>query len=226
MTSLYLASLAFGGLLIGVSVLMGGGEVDGDHDLGLDGDHDLGLDGDHDLGFDGDVDVDVDGDAHVGGALAHAGEAVGADAAIWMPFLSLRFWTFATAAFGMIGLPLSLLMSSAVATAAFAGVGGITIGWGAAWSFRYLAQKPVSGETTTLRYVGQEAKVVLPIRPGAQGTIALQTYQGRLDLTAVSNDGRSLDVGDTVLIASMSGGVANVTRLVPGRRAISEGTSV
>jgi hypothetical protein len=226
MTSLYLASLAFGGLLIGVSVLLGGGDLDGDGDLGLEGDLDL----DGDLDFDGELDldgdVDLDGDGPIGEALATAGDSVGADAAIWMPFLSLRFWTFATAAFGMIGLLLSFVMSSAVATAGFAGLGGMSIGWGAAWSFRHLAQKPVSGETTTLRYVGQEAKVVLSIRPGAQGKIALQTYQGRLDLTAVSNDGRSLDVGDTVLIASMSHGVANVTRLTPGPRPIAEGTQV
>ncbi|MCO4747283.1 MAG: hypothetical protein KC912_20965 [Proteobacteria bacterium] len=221
MTSLYLASFLFGGVLIGASVLLGGGEdldVDGDFDV----DGDLDLDGDLDMDVDGDLDIDGDIDADHGGALAHvgdtmleAGDTVGPDAAVWMPFMSMRFWTFGTAAFGLVGLILSVLISSAALTGAFAAIGGITGGWSAAYAFRVLATKSVSGETTTKRFVGQEAKVVLPIRPGKQGRIALQTYQGRLDMLAQTQDEHELALGEAVLIASIRDGVANVTRLRP-----------
>lgn len=228
MTSLYLASFLFGGVLIGASVLLGGGEdLDVDGDFDVDGDVDLDVAADVDIDVDGDLDLDAD--AGHGGALDHigdhaleVGDTVGADAALWMPFLSMRFWTFGTTAFGLVGLILSMALSSALLTGAFAAVGGVVSGWGAAWAFRVLATEPVSGETTTKRYIGQEAKVTLPIRPGARGKIALETYQGRLDLLAQTMDGHELGVGDRVLIASIKDGVADVTRLMPSAHALSE----
>lgn len=218
MFSLYLASFLFGGVLIGASILLGGDDLDAD------GDFDLDVDADIDVDVDIDADLDIDAD-HGGGFGDHAlevGDTVGADAAVWLPFLSMRFWTFGTTGFGMVGLLLSFVMSSALLTAAFASVGGLATGWGAAWAFKVLATDSVSGETTTRRFVGQEAKVTLPIRPGARGKIVLDTYSGRLDLVAQTGDGHDLNVGDRVLIASIQDGVADVTRLMPTHHALSE----
>ena len=208
MLSLYVGALVFGGILIGASVVLGGdgGDMDVDGDIAMDAD--LDADGLADL-------VDVDG---ADNALAD----VGPDAALWMPFLSMRFWTFGLAAFGLTGTLLSAVLSSGLVTAGFAAVSGISAGWGAAWSFRVLATKTVTGETTTARYIGQEARVVLPIKADRPGKIALQTFQGRLDMVARTHDGKDLSVGDTVLIAGVHDGIADVTRLLPGGRAIED----
>lgn len=217
MVALYLASLLFGGVLVGTSVLFGGIKS-------------LAADGAGELDIDSAAEADVIGDVELEGAELDADADFGdttlsvdpADVAIWMPFFSLRFYTFGTTAFGMIGLALSFLVQSQLLTAAVAGLGGLGIGWSTAWLFQKLARRPVSGETSTQRYVGHEARVVLPIRPPKQGIVALQTYQGRLDLTAESQDDQALDVGETVLIASIQGGVANVTRLLPSASTTDE----
>ena len=83
---------SLGGVLIVASIVLG--DTDTDVDLDVDADVDL------DVGLDGDQDALI--------VLKDPGDAV-ADAGIWLPFFSLRFWTFALAGFGASGLLLHLL---------------------------------------------------------------------------------------------------------------------
>jgi len=257
MLFLYLSSLAFGGVLIGVSLIMGGGDkdfshdadadfdadhdldvdhdmdldvdhdldLDVDHDLDLNVDHDLDLDVDHDLDLDHDVDLDVEHDLDVDHDLDHApgldhdvqvdsdqGEAnTGGD--LWKTFLSTRFFTFGFFTFGLTGTLLTLLSVPVVVTAAFAAIVGGTLGFAVARVFRHLTRDTVTADVGLRRFVGTEARVLLPVRPGGVGKIVIETLAGRVELPARTRDRRAIAPGSTVLIAHVANGEADVTAL-------------
>lgn len=216
MLALYLLALGFGSTLILASLLLGGS----DHGAEGGGDH-----GDADHG-------DVDHDAHVD----HAGDAdhdahVDHDAQVdhgpfdkelggqvWLPFLSLRFWTFGMAAFGLAGALLTLLSVPDVLTALTAVVGGLGIGTVAAFFFKALKKDSVSGDTQLDRFAGEEARVVVAVRPGQPGKIVVQTLAGRVEMMATTRDAQAIDVGSAVIVAEVRGGVADVSRLDGGNK--------
>ncbi|MEZ5397886.1 MAG: hypothetical protein R2724_34680 [Bryobacterales bacterium] len=221
MLALYLAALCFGGIPLAVSLLLGGadkdfdkdlGGGDVDHDAGPDLDHDVDGDVDHDL--DGDVDHDLDGQADAdGGDADHAHEgAMSGEFSLWW-LTSMRFWTFGLTAFGLTGTLLTLLSVSAPLAAVVAVVLGLFSGNVAARFFRALARDEVSGDTELGRYVGEEAKVLVGIRPGEQGKIVVSTLAGRVELLATTRDAEPIAVGNKVIVAEVRNGVADVSAL-------------
>jgi len=197
MLSIYLASLGFGTVLIGVSLLFGGGDKDFDKDVDLDHDHDF----DKDL----DLDHDHDHDAHV---IAEEGSD-----AIWIPFLSMRFWSFGAMTFGLTG---TLMLLSGVpewTTGMLAGLVGMGIGVGAARFFRALKKDTVTAETSLRSYTGEEARVLLPIRQGGTGKIVIETMAGRVEMPATSRDTEIIPRGAKVIVAEVRDGTADVSAL-------------
>lgn len=196
MIGLYVGAALFGGIVIGVSLLFGGGDNDSDHDH--DHDHDVEKHLEVDKAFDKHVDLAKD---------------VGKDIQwLWMPLLSMRFWTFFTATFGVTGTLLSLFLSEplpAIVSIPF----GVGMGYLAAYVFTRLRTDNVSGDTSLGQYAGLEAKVLVPVRPGEIGKIAVQTMSGRVEMPATTRDGTVLDAGAVVLIASVVNGSADVTGL-------------
>jgi hypothetical protein len=136
----------------------------------------------------------------------------------WLPLLSLRFWTFFAAAFGLTGLLLSAVGLGALASFAVALPNAIGLATAVAWFFRTVRQEEVSGDTDLAYLTHQEARVLLPIRPGELGKIAIQTMAGRVELPARTRDARPIEPGAWVLIASVEGGTAEVTRLPDAAR--------
>lgn len=191
MLSLYFAALAFGGVLLGVS-LVGGG-----HDDGGDADH-----GDADHGHEGGANHDT-----------HALSTGGFLDAFWRTFLSLRFFTFGSFAFGLAGSLLTLIGVPAVLAAVASSVMGAGVGFGVARAFRHLTRDTVSGEVGIHRLVGQEARVLLRIHPEKPGKIVVQTMAGRVELLATTRDHDEIPVGASALIAHIEGGTAQVTAM-------------
>lgn len=191
MIGLYLAAFLFGAVLVGAALV---GFGDKDADAGDHGDH-----GDH-AGHDG---KDVAADAH------------------WLPFLSLRFWSFGAASFGLTGLLVSLLPVPWLVPLALALIVGLSVGTGTSWLFRRVRTDEVSGETSLARYAGEEARVVVTVRPGSTGRIAVDTSAGRVEIPAKTRD-RVLAPGERVLVASVAGGVADVSPLAPERHPVRE----
>jgi hypothetical protein len=190
MLAIYLAALGFGTTMILVSLLLGGGDKDFDKDLHVDHDHDPGgHDHDH---------------------AEHDKPGIGFST-WWL--LSLRFWTFGLATFGLAGTLLTFLPVPYTLTAVVSVLTGLLIGVGAARLFRYLNRDQVSGTTDLHGYVGEEARVLVPIRPGASGKIVLSSLAGRVEMLATTRDSDTLDVGTTVIVAGVSAGVADVSRL-------------
>ena len=194
MLGVYLASLLFGSIVIVASLTLGGRDAEhpGGHDAGHDGEH------------------DADGHANAHGHMGSAAEQV------WVLFLSIRFWTFFAASFGLTGLILELwgaIPSFIVAPIALAD--GLAMGLVVSALFKRLKTDSVSGEIGLAHLVGQEARVLVPIRPGDIGKIVVSTQGGRVELLARSRDHRVIDSGATVLVAHVDIGIADVTVLHP-----------
>lgn len=206
MLPIYLGAMVFGGMLVAVSLIFGG-----DDDLDVDADADVDLDLDADV----DVDVDVDADADVDHDLVHGLDGV--QEAMWLPFLSLRFWTFALASFGLTGTLLHLLVGLAAIVLPVALLTGLVVGTTSAWVFRRLKRDTVTAEVGLKQYIGAEARVLLPIRPGSLGKICIETLAGRVELLARTGDDRPIERGERVLVAHIDEGTADVTSLSGGR---------
>jgi hypothetical protein len=204
MLALYLATLGFGATMILVSLVLGAGDKDLQHD------HDAHVDHDHDGQVDHDHDAQTDHEGHVDKDTGPSSSDW------WMPLLSLRFWTFGSAAFGLAGTLLTLFGLPAIVTAIAATLLGLGMGTAAARVFAALRSDTVSGVTDLRQYAGEEGRVVLPIRPGAQGKIAVVTDAGRVELLARSADPSAIERGARVIVAAVDGaGVAEVERLPP-----------
>lgn len=238
--AIYVGSLAFGGILIGASLLGADRDGDADADHGdLDhgdvahGDLDHG-DVDHgDLGHGeaelGDHDGEV-GEAHGdhGGTHHEIGAGtrisvttedatVGATGVLVANLLSLRFWTFALASFGLTGLLLSLVGLPELVGLGISAPLGLGIGWGAATVVRSLARDTRSTEMRTQTLQGREAVVVLAVGPEKVGKVRLVHAGQTLELPATTREDRLLDRAETVLVVEVKGGQAVVTSAVPER---------
>lgn len=124
---------------------------------------------------------------------------------------SLRFWILFMAMFGAVGAPLILLaleplMVLAVATSVAA------LGARALWPF---FQGSVTADIGLRQFVGREARVVLPADASVRGKVVLETMAHRVELPALSADGRRLAIGDRVLVTFIRDGVASVLALRP-----------
>jgi hypothetical protein len=202
MIGIYVGAAMFGGIVLGVSLVTGGHEGDHDHDhAGHDHDHDS-------IGKTLDLAKDTGHDVQW----------------LWMPFLSLRFWIFFLASFGLTGTLLSLVGFQEPLVGLISTPFGAAIGWGAAQVFRQIRTDQVTATTNLSTYAGLEAKVMVPVRPGDLGKISVSTLAGRVEMPAKSRDGTVLEAGATVLIASVVDGTADVTG-IGGPPAPREGVS-
>lgn len=216
----YLGSLALGGLIIIASIFLGAGDHDADADLDIDADGDLDLDADADA----DLDLDADADADVDHDLDKDVDVSDVSGGTWLPFLSLRFWTFALATFGGAGTLFELLDFSDLVAAPTAAVTGIGVGWVVSWAFHKLKQERVSGDTGLRSIRGREGRLMLPVGPDKLGKVRVVIDGQTVDLMARTSDGRMLDIRDKVLVVQVDDGVAEVTSIQASSRGKSDAT--
>jgi membrane protein implicated in regulation of membrane protease activity len=133
----------------------------------------------------------------------------------WGPvgvFLSLRFWSFALLAFGMIASAFTLLeLATAGVTLVVAAPVALLCGAFAAYSLRYLDRDTVGSGGDASDVIGKVARVLLPIEPDQRGKIRVSVGGRLLDFVAES-DGEALEVGASVVVRAFAGTTARVTR--------------
>ncbi len=183
MLTVYFAGLFVGGALIAASSVM---DVDADIDL----DADLDLDADVDL----DVDLDADADVEVGllGSLS--------DLSAWVPFASLRFWTFFAAFGGATGVALTLLAEPAALTGLIAGAVGYVSGVVVSNALRVLRRDMISSAPSEEELVGSTAEVVVPLSRGQVGEVRVDIKGWWVDVMAETDDEELLDARHEVLV--------------------------
>ncbi len=189
MIYVYLFSLVLGGVLVGASLLLG------HHETGA------GLEG---------------------GILSDAGDVPGAAGSIegaLVSFMTVRFWTFFLAFFGLTGLVLDgfALVSSGVLAAVLSIGMGLFAGGGASWAMSLARGGDTQSAATVKDYVGKSARVLVGFGPGTTGKVRMEIRGNSIDLLATSVDDASFAVRDEALVVDVDGNGVRVARMEPDR---------
>jgi membrane protein implicated in regulation of membrane protease activity len=193
--TLYAGSAVFGGILIGASVL----GVDKSHQAELHADAHV----DHGPIVGSDA---LDHDAQHGDDTAD----VGTLAAM---LLSIRFWTFFLASFGVTGTLLHFVGLSAAISFPIAVVTGGGIGVAVAMLFNAANKRSVGTIANLKTLMGKEGVVLLSISATKAGKIRIVHDGADLDLLAETRDSGLIEIGTRVLVVDMKNGTATVTPL-------------
>lgn len=209
MLGLYIISGVLGAALIGLTLFFGDSDSDADVHLDGGGDADFSGDvgGDVDLGADAELagDVHFDGDhGDLGHFDGHAGMGV------WLPFLSVRFWTFFACFFGVVGTAMTMMGRGFVLTLGLALAIGGTTGWLASYVMHRLSREQLSSGVTASDYIGLSAKVLVPVGGGREGQIRCFVKGTYVDLLAQSDSSDPFPAKSEVLIIEMNGLAARV----------------
>jgi len=204
--SAYIVCLLAGGVVLGASAF--GGHDSAGHDSGDAHVGDAHAGAGHDTG-----------DAHAGDA--HDGHEGHHDWAAWLPFLSLRFWTWGVTFFGLAGLVLTLGGTPPGLVPALATLAGVGSGWGATYVLGRLTRDAVGVLPEASTHIGREGKLLLPLQRGGRSKVRLSIGGVQTDLLAETDVQGEIPANSTVLVVGMRGMTAMVE---PTPAALSAGT--
>lgn len=190
---MYLFSFALGGILLLASILLG--DKDGGHEV------------------DSHAEATADGGSQ--GIDHGVGEAHGSVAGLFTAFLSLRFWMFFLAFFGLTGLVLDgldLIASSGLALGLALAMGLVT-GQVTVAVFRSLAGSETSTAANVGDYVGKSGRVLVRFGAGELGKLRLTLKGTTVDVLATTDEERPFAAGDVGLVIQMNDTTAVVARV-------------
>jgi hypothetical protein len=200
MLTVYLSCLVVGGVFVALSAMGAlGKDVDVDHDASVEAHAEL------DAGFEAHAleaapELDAAHELTLGDASQGLAAREPDSRKLWLPVLSLRFWTFGAAFFGLTGTLLSTLTAtSAFFVAAMSAATGIGVGTLSAWLVRWL-RRPVGASVRIGDYSGAVGELMLPLRPGGITRIRLRVHERERTMLAVSPDPIELAAGTRVLV--------------------------
>ncbi len=217
MLTAYIFCLGFSGVLLAASVIGGSKDQDGAGDGGHDHDHDH----DHDAGSD-----DAAGHAHdlhsghedaLHAAGSHVVGSDGIGTALRATLLSIRFWTFASAAFGLTGALLTVQDFDPALTSALAVFMGLLCGSGVSAVMWYLRRAQASGTVKMDGLAGRDAEIVLSVGPDKIGKVRLTHMDQIIELPARTSEATLMDRREKVLIVEVRDGIAEITSTRPQR---------
>ncbi|MBD1915448.1 MULTISPECIES: OB-fold-containig protein [Cyanophyceae] len=161
-----------------------------------------GVDIDTDFNFDAEVSANID-DIDVGTQIDQTLTAL--RDRWWLPFLSLRFWTFALCFFGLTGLLITLMQPSLVGWlgALIAVLMGLFCGLVAALVLRSLGRQSVSSLIRPDELTGQIATVEIPFDTHSRGKVCLRLRDSTISFFAITQEERSFQRGDSVLVVGL-----------------------
>ena len=185
MLTLYIVSTIVAGVLICLSLLGIGHDASEIHaDLGHGFDH-----------------VDHDGEGWQG-ALAG-----------WVPFFSLRFFTYFFAAFGSAGLLLHYLTDTPDSLGVWLSAAvGMVSGCSVWFLVRTLRRSEVSSGASDQDVLGKEGQVLVPINGLNPGRIRCTVKGDIIDFLATSEDATPIAAGTSIIVVAMENGRAQVMR--------------
>jgi membrane protein implicated in regulation of membrane protease activity len=201
MLILYIASLIVGGVLVllGAFGVTKEGDASVDSETGFDKDFTIDKEIDKDFNFAKDFAVGKGGEG-----FSKIAEA--ADKELWIPFLSLRFWTYLAAGFGLVGTIGTMMGGNPLITT----ISAITVGLIAGLAISYASYKIRRSETSSnvseQELLGKEAQVLVRISGTNPGRVRLVAMDDIIDMLAVSEDGREFAVGDSVVVVGVENG--------------------
>lgn len=151
-----------------------------------------------DIGHDADHDVSHDHGFDHGG---------------WLPFLSIRFWTYALATFGIVGLLFTIFdLASATATLITAIGVGLGMGFAVSALIRLIRNVTAGDGTNDAELLGMPAKLLVPIKENQPGKIRTTIRGELIDMLAFSDGGNPIDTGEEVIILAIENDRARVAK--------------
>lgn len=203
MLGVYIVGLIVGGVLVLLNAL-GASQEHGGFDTGHDfsADHDVSVD--HEIGADHDV----------GGhdALAHNGAHSAQDT--WIPFLSLRFWTYFFAVGGAVGLVMTYLSGLQEPTVAvYAVPSGFLAGLVVSYSMRAIRRGEIDSSAREQDLIGKAALVTVALHDGQPGRIRCTVKGDIIDLLALPESTGDIPLNTEVVILGMEGQFAKIMPL-------------
>lgn len=213
---IYLALAIVGGGLVLLAAL---GGVFGGHDAEISA-------ADTDIHVDGpDLDLDHasapgDGSTYDLHSILHHTAELPRDPAVWLPFLTIRFWIYLAATLGLTGTALNLFKASqepVTFIASFAA--GLIVAFIGSYAWRVLNLSQVDASTKSKDIVGTSGKLSVGIRPGSMGRVRLFIKDEWIDMTAVSDEDVEIPAGEEVVIVGLNGTTAKV---ISNREILSE----
>lgn len=158
--------------------------------------------------FGGDADADADLDASGDADAGH-----GAEAGTWLPFLSIQFWIFALAVFGIVGTTLRLALGTTLFMELAAAVPtALLTGAGVSWTIRSLRQSQISSSLDERAWLGCEGVVLFPISAKQQGKIRVVMHEREHELLALTDEEEPMAPGEKVVVIELEEGRARVQR--------------
>lgn len=162
-----------------------------------------GLDGvdfatDFDADFEGSFD-DIDVGTHAGQKTLY--QRLGR----WLPFLSLRFWTFAACFFGLTGLLISWVQPDLAPwlVTLVAVLMGWLCGMVAVLVLRSLGSNQVNSLTRPEDLAGQVGTVEIPFDAHSRGKVRLRLGGSTVAFFAFTEEERTLQAGEPVLVVGL-----------------------
>ncbi len=206
MLPIYIFFAVLGGGLVVISALGGlsHGLLDGiDHHTDFGGDSDVNFD--HDLAVSHDVSVDHHAE------LAHD---LAPTSDFWLPFLSLRFWVYFMAGFGLIGTILSVFQMAPVPMIMGISLGfGAVIGTAVAWIMRALKLNEKDESVRERDFMGVSGQLTVLPRNGEPGKIRMTIKGESIDMLALPANETEFERGEEVVVVGMEGTRVRVARL-------------
>jgi membrane protein implicated in regulation of membrane protease activity len=149
----------------------------------------------------------ADHDASAGHDTGHGS---GDHDAFWLIFASLRFWTFAFLAFGLVGTLTTLLHVAAPTITLVAAIAcGFASGIFAATVVRRLTTKSASSHAVPTEVVGKLGRVIVPLG-ASPGKVRVEVKGTITDYVARSQE--TISEGETVVVEEFDGNEAIVSR--------------
>lgn len=160
--------------------------------------------GDHDFGTDHSAEIDHSADHSFDADHAH--EVAASASEVWLPFLSLRFWTYLLGGFGGFGVLLTLLGAGQEPTRLIASsIVGLIVGVGAASIFRWMNRNQLNNSVSDGDFVGRTAKVLVAPIEGNPAKVRVEVKGDIIDMHALPLEGHLISLGDEVIVVSVDG---------------------
>lgn len=132
----------------------------------------------------------------------------------WLPFLSLRFWVYFLAGFGLVGTVLSLTGLAAGMAVLWIALGfGAVMGTAVAWIMRALKLGEKDYSIREGDFLGVSGQLTVLPRNGEPGKVRMSIKGETIDMLALADSDHSLERGDEVVVVGMEGTRVRVARL-------------
>ncbi len=204
---IYLALAIVGGGLVLLAAL---GGVFGGHDAELSSvETDIHVDG-PELDLDH-ASAPGDGSTHDLHSILHHTAELPRDPAVWLPFLTIRFWIYLAATLGITGAALTLFKASSEPVTFIASfLAGLFVALVGSYAWRILGLSQVDASTKANDFIGTAGKLSVGIKPGSMGRVRLFVKDEWIDMTAVCDEDVEIPAGEEVVIVSLNGTTAKV----------------